>query len=73
MPPAFILTAEYDPLQDDGILYAARLREAGVEVRHSDYPGVIHGFLGQFGPIAPSERDFTEIGKVLRDMSLQTR
>jgi acetyl esterase len=66
LPPAFLLTAEYDPLRDDGARYAARLREAGVSVRHSDYAGVIHGFIGQFGPIASSERAFTEIGEVLR-------
>ncbi|MTD55155.1 alpha/beta hydrolase fold domain-containing protein [Amycolatopsis pithecellobii] len=64
--PAFILTAEYDPLRDDGFRYAERLRQAGVSVHHTDVEGVIHGFLGQIGPIAPSEKAFADIGSAFR-------
>lgn len=42
LPPALIATMEYDPLRDDGLAYAARLREAGVEVLHRDLPGMVH-------------------------------
>ena len=44
LPPALILTAEYDPLRDDGILYAEALQAAGTEATHLPGPGLIHTF-----------------------------
>jgi acetyl esterase len=45
LPPAFVLTAGFDPLLDEGRQYAEQLARAGVEVAYREYPDMIHGFI----------------------------
>lgn len=56
LPPAVILTAEHDPLRDEGELYATLLMRAGVPVLHRRFAGQMHGFLTMIG-LLPGARD----------------
>jgi acetyl esterase len=51
LPPAYIVTAGFDPLRDEGVAYAEKLRQAGVPVTYVDYPSMIHGFFSMTGLI----------------------
>jgi acetyl esterase len=45
LPPAYVMLGGFDPLHDEGLAYANKLRDAGVAVEVADYPGLVHCFI----------------------------
>jgi acetyl esterase len=66
LPPATVLTAEYDPLRDEGEAYAAALVRSGVPTEAVRVPGMIHGFIALFGIIDDAIPWLRYIAKRLR-------
>jgi acetyl esterase len=64
--PAVVITAEYDPLRDEGEAYARRLASAGVAVATQRYDGVIHAFFGLSGAFDASREAMDHAATELR-------
>ncbi len=67
LAPALVITAEYDPLRDDGEEYAERLKAAGVPVLARRYDGVLHGFYILTTLTEPSNRAIEDTAATLRN------
>jgi acetyl esterase len=66
LPPGLCITAELDPLRDEGEAYAARLRGAGVPVATTRYDGMFHGFFGMGALLAQGKSAVAEAATALR-------
>ncbi len=77
LPPVVLITAEHDPLRDEGELLAKKLRRAGVRVQHHQECGLVHGFFGltHISPAAAraTDRAFERFGTLLRGVSSECR
>ena len=67
LPPAYIVTAGLDPLREDAIAYAEKLKQAGVSVMQVDYPTMIHGFFSMAGLIPLASEAIVAAAQAARD------
>ncbi len=68
LAPACVQTAEFDPLKDEGVAYAARLVEAGVAVRHTEYVDMPHGFVSLPGLLPSARQAVAELVQFARPL-----
>lgn len=66
LPPAYIATAGFDPLRDEGEAYAERLRDAGVDVTLRRHPGLIHGFANLTAVSETAHAAMVELSSAVR-------
>ncbi len=66
LPPALVITAEFDPLRDEGERYAGRMRDAGVSVQLLRYDGMIHGFFTMGAAIDQAQSAMRQAAAALR-------
>lgn len=66
LPPALIITAQCDPLRDEGNRYAGQLTKAGVKVVHSEYEGMIHGFVSFYPVLTQGRKAIRQTRKFVR-------
>jgi acetyl esterase len=71
LPPALIITAEYDVLRDEGERYGARLAEAGVPAKVSRYDGMNHGFFNLYGILDKAREALEETATWLKERFAQ--
>jgi acetyl esterase len=65
--PALVVVCGLDPLRDEGVAYAERLRASGVPAKVSEYEDMIHGFLRMSAVIDRGRQVQNEVGRALRD------
>jgi acetyl esterase len=68
LPPAIVITAEYDPLRDEGIAYAQRLQAAGVPVTHRHHDDMFHDFFSFVNLLDAGNEAVARVGAEIRTL-----
>jgi acetyl esterase len=72
LPPAIVITAEYDPLRDDGLFYVEVLRAAGVQLSHHHYDDVVHAFFSLVNVLERGDDAVAQVGDEIRTAARRT-
>jgi acetyl esterase len=73
LPPAIIVTAEYDPLRDDGLAYIKALQDANVSTTHYHYDDVFHAFFSLINLIERGNEAVAQVGADIRSVVAQSK
>src|SRR5262245_40321130 len=66
LPPAYVFTAGFDPLVDEGKEYAERMRKEGVQVEYRNYPDMVHGFITMGRVLDTANEALADCAKALK-------
>jgi len=66
LPPTFVIVADHDPLRDEGVAYANRLRDSGVDVILKEYEGMFHPFLSLAGVLDQGKTAISDAAAMLK-------
>jgi acetyl esterase len=67
LPPAYVITAGFDPLKDEGKQYADNMRAAGVDVKYACYDSLVHGFFNMANAVDAAKSAVDEAGATLKE------
>jgi len=67
LPPAYVITAGFDPLRDEGKAYADALDRCGVPVTYVNYPGMVHGYFSMRGFIPKAREAIAAASAAMRE------
>jgi acetyl esterase len=73
LPPAFVVTAECDPIRDQGEAYARKLEQSGVPVKLKRYEGMIHPFCSLAGIVDDGKTALADAAAALREVAVRER
>jgi acetyl esterase len=73
LPSTYLITADLDPLRDEGIEFSKRLESAGNQLIYKNYPSLIHGFLLMQGFLPEARQAIQEIAEAVKQFLKPTK